>query len=97
MNEFDSFLIGIKEKGYAALDSLIKYLGFEHHNISYYNDTLAETSVDDLRMTFAISKSHNEGYFTVYDDHYKILDRAVFKHQLNIDCPSYDWKEIEDD
>ena len=92
MNEFDSFLIGLQEKGNAALNSFIKYLGFEHHNIDYYNDTLAETSVDDLRMSFAISTSQNEGYFTVYDVDYKILDRAVFKQQLN-----NDWKEIEDD
>lgn len=92
MNEFDSFLIDIKEKGFAALDSFIKYLGFEHHNIDYYNDTLAETRVDDLRMTFAISTSQREGYFTVYDVNYKILDRAMFKQQLN-----NDWKEIEDD
>lgn len=92
MNEFDSFLIDLQEKRHAALNSFIKYLGFEHHNINYYSDTLAETNVDDLRMSFAISKSHKEGYFTVYDTDYKVLDRAVFKKQLN-----NDWKEIEDE
>lgn len=90
MNEFDSFLLGLQERGNAALNSFIKYLGFDYHNIYYYNDTLAETIVDDLRMTFAVTQS--EGYFTVYDDNYKILDRAAFKQQLN-----NEWKEIEDD
>lgn len=91
MNDFDSFLISLQEKGSAALNSFIKYLGFEHHNIEYYNDCLAETIVDDLRMTFAITISKREGYFTVYDSNYKVLDRAIFKQQLNDD-----WKEIEE-
>lgn len=87
MNEFDSFLISLQENGTAVLNSFIKYLGFEHHNIEYYSDTLAAAIVDDLKIVFSVTQS--KGYFTVCDVHHNILDRAVFKRLNN------DWKEIE--
>lgn len=90
MNVFDDFLNSIKAD--ATLNSFIAALGFDKHNLYYYNNTLAETSVDDLRMIFYVDDFGTSASFTVYDNNYKVVDRALFKLVDN-----NEWKEIEDD